>query len=70
MLDLNSLKEQLLQLGHSLPDDQILGILKDMNIEVSGTPGGVFGGALCTKKEHSARRSVFDLRAKIMNCPC
>jgi hypothetical protein len=34
-IDLGSLREQLRLLGHSLPDGQILDILKDMNIDVS-----------------------------------
>lgn len=39
MIDLNSLKEQLKLLGHALPDDQILSILKEMNIEVAAAEG-------------------------------
>ncbi len=42
MIQLDALKEQLRLLGHSLPDDQIFGILADMGIALDaggGAPG-------------------------------
>ena len=44
MIELEALKEQLRLLGHSLPDDQIANILRDMNIDFSdGKPAGTSG---------------------------
>lgn len=33
MIELTALREQLKLLGHNLPEDQIVGILKEMNID-------------------------------------
>lgn len=39
MIELDALKEQLRLLGHDLPDEQIMGILRDMNIDLVGNRG-------------------------------
>ncbi|GLC61720.1 hypothetical protein PLESTB_001795600 [Pleodorina starrii] len=38
MIDLKALKEQLKLLGHDLPDEQVVAILKEMNIDFAGEP--------------------------------
>lgn len=38
MIDLKALKEQLRLLGHDLPDEQVVAILKEMSIDFHYTP--------------------------------
>ncbi len=43
MIDLAALKEQLKLLGHNLPDDQVIAILKEMNIDFDTDAGDITG---------------------------
>eukprot|EP00955_Chlamydomonas_euryale_P103876 365530-Chlamydomonas_euryale.AAC.13 len=40
MIELDALREQLRLLGHDLPDDQIVTILEEMNIDFSADAAG------------------------------
>lgn len=65
MIELTALREQLKLLGHNLPEDQIISILKEMNIDyedkgsqASGTPNVLSAGSpLSPNEPHRANPS-------------
>lgn len=48
MIDLAQLQAQLKLLGHDLPEDQVVEILRDMHIEFSAAAPGALGATILT----------------------